>query len=109
VSWPFIIVTVISIVALGVSIKAWQKSRAIYAIESRVIRQPSGEARDEYLETNAAALNRELSSGRYTVLGLMERKGDGDWQLFLGKIKQDPSQAASRALWQRINRSRRTS
>lgn len=82
-----ILALIASAVAIGISIKAWQKSRAIYAIERRVIRQVTGGEQDLALDNLSDRLNKELSSGQYTVLALLERKADKDWELLLGKIK----------------------
>ena len=81
-----ILALIASAIAIGISIKAWQKSRAIYGIERRVIRQVTGGKQDLVLDRLSAKLNKELSSGQYTVLALLERKADKDWELLLGRI-----------------------
>jgi hypothetical protein len=76
---------VISAVSLIVSITAWRKSRAIYGVERAVIRQYRGTSED--LVVNENHLNETLSSGNYSILAVMERKADRDWEILLGRIK----------------------
>lgn len=77
----------LSLAAIIISIKAWHKSRAIYGIETEVLRQPTG-SRDD--SNSREALNTKLSKGMYTILSVVERsKSDDDWELILGKIKKD--------------------
>lgn len=73
-----------SIVALLISCLAWHKSRVIYAVETAVIRQPTG-GRDDLVDSTGP-LNEKLKSGKYTVLSLAERRADGDWSVLLGRI-----------------------
>lgn len=85
-SWPEIIAIIVSVVALIFSAKAWHKSRAVYDIETEVIRQPTGGRRDLY--TSMEHISKKLSSGNYTILAILERsKSDKDWEIFLGRIK----------------------
>lgn len=76
---------VFSTVSLFVSVVAWRKSRAIYGIERDVIRQYRGTKDD--LIYNEKNLNEKLSKGNYTILTVIERKADGDWEVLLGRIK----------------------
>ena len=83
--WPEIISIVIALLALYYSVKAWQKSRAIYGVERMVIRHFTGGNEDIY--KNEDKINEKLSSGNYSILSVMERtKGDKDWELLLGRI-----------------------
>lgn len=86
-NWLGVVTTILSAIALYVSIKAWQKSRAIYSIETTTIRQVRGRRDDEALETKMAEINAKLKTGKYTILHITTREADGDFQLFLGKIK----------------------
>lgn len=81
----FYVPWILSVVALTISIKAWHKSRAIYGVERAVIRQNRG-SRDD-LDINEKSLNEKLSNGDYTMLFVMERKADKDWEILLGRIK----------------------
>lgn len=88
--WPEIVSLILAIAALAVSVKAWQKSRAIYRVERTVIRQYTGDRND--LNKNENDLNEKLSSGEYTILTVTERtKSDNDWEVLLGRIKPDKS------------------
>lgn len=85
-NWPEAIAIIISLAALVVSVKAWHKSRAIYDIETEVVRQPIGSRADLY--SSMKHITEKLSSGAYTVLAILERsKSDKDWEVFLGRIK----------------------
>lgn len=83
-----VVISIASIViAVGSTILSWKKGRAIYGIETEVVRQPTGTRDDAITNTT---LNKKLSSGKYTILSTMERsKSDNDWELLLGKIKKD--------------------
>lgn len=73
--------------AIIISILSWVKSRAIYSIETEVIRQPTGSKDDMYKTTKH--ITDKLKSGKYTILSILERsKSDKDWEIFLGKIKK---------------------
>lgn len=86
--WPEIIAVVVSIGALFVSIKAWYKSRAIYDIETEVIRQPTGKRND--MDSSMKHISRKLSTGIYTILAILERsKSDKDWEVFLGRLNSE--------------------
>lgn len=86
--WPEISSFIISLGALIVSVKAWHRNRAIYNIETEVIRQPTGKLEDLYASTEN--ISNKLSSGDYTILTILERsKSDKDWEIFLGRIKPE--------------------
>jgi hypothetical protein len=76
---------VFSGIALVVSIKAWHKSRTIYGVERSVVHQYSGSKDDQFI--NQEDLNKKLGTGDYTILAVMERKADKDWEILLGRIK----------------------
>ena len=76
---------IIAAISLLVSVIAWRKNRAIYGIERDVIRQYRGTADD--LIFNEENLNEKLSKGNYTILTILERQADGDWEVLMNRIK----------------------
>lgn len=87
-NWPETVAIIISLAALVVSVKAWHKSRAIYDIETEVIRQPTGRREDLY--SSMKHISQKLSTGDYTILAILERsKSDKDWEVFLGRVKPE--------------------
>lgn len=85
--WVDALAIAISVIAIIVSVISWQKSRAIYAVERKAMRQITGEHDDLYI--NESSLNEKLQSGEWTILHVLERtKSDGDWEVLLGRIKK---------------------
>ncbi len=85
-SWTVTIPIIISIISLIVAWKAWSKNRAIYGVETEVLRQPTGKREDVYISTEH--ITTKLRSGNYTILSVVERsKSDNDWEIILGRIK----------------------
>lgn len=81
-----ILTLLFSLVSLIISILSWSKSRAVFGIETEVLRQPSGKKED--ITVNTKPISDKLKSGEYTVLSIVERtKTDGDWEIILGRIK----------------------
>lgn len=78
----------LSIIALLVSGWSWRKSRAIYQIETSTVRQVRGRSDDVAHDKSLAKINQKLISGKYTILNIGTREADGDFQIFLGKIKK---------------------
>lgn len=54
-------------------------------VERSVIRQCRGDRTD--MDINEKDLNQKLNSGEYTILAVMERRADKDWQVLLGRIR----------------------
>jgi hypothetical protein len=85
--WIALFALIISIIAIVVSVISWRKSRAIYAVERKVMRQITGAHDDMYI--NEQSLNEKLHKGEWTILDVLERsKSDGDWEVLLGRIKK---------------------
>lgn len=77
----------LSIVAIIISVVSWRKSRAIYKVERKTIRQFTGKHDD--LEISEDTLNEKLKNGEWAILHILERtKSDGDWEVLLGRIKK---------------------
>ena len=77
-----------SLVALIISVLSWKKSRVIYQFESLTIRQIRGRSDDAAHDKSVARLNKRLKSGSFTILNIATREADGDFQVFLGKVKK---------------------
>lgn len=85
-NWVEILAFVFPIVSLIIAILSWTKSRAVFGIETEVLRQSSGKKED--IIANTKRIADKLKTGEYTVLSIVERtKSDNDWEIILGRIK----------------------
>ena len=82
----------ILIVQIGVAVISYltlHRHRVVYAIKTAVLRMPQGTFSDTYtgvLETDH--IDKELRSGKYTILQIVERHADKDYEIILGRIKK---------------------
>lgn len=86
--WLEIISIILAVIALFISIKAWHKSRAIYGIERTTLRQTRGRQDDPIVQERLQEINTKLTSGKYTILNIISREADGDFEIIFGKIKK---------------------
>jgi len=84
--WPSVGILVAQIVIAVVTYFTAHRHRVIYGIKTAVLRMPHGTPTDVYaLQTDH--INKELESGKYTILQVVERAADQDLEIILGQIK----------------------
>lgn len=81
-NWADLLTLAIAVAALGLSIRAWHKSRVVYDIERKLFfRKP-----DLNGPNNNESLRKMLSSGKYTILHVQDYGGYPE--ILLGKVKK---------------------
>lgn len=78
--WLEILSVIISLGALYIAIKSWQKSRAVYNLEFHEFLQ------DKIRDVGNKEIRKKLNSGNYTILHSDYRSGQ--YNILLGKIKK---------------------
>ena len=85
--WISIGILIVQIVIAVVSYLTLHRHRAIYGIKTAVLRMPHGTPSDAYaLRTDH--IDKELGSGKYTILQIVERAADKDLEIILGQLKK---------------------
>ncbi len=87
--WISVGILIVQIAVATVSYLTLHRHRVIYSIKTAVLRMPHGTPSDAYaavLETDH--IDKELRSGEYTILQIVERDADKDLEIILGRIKK---------------------
>ena len=80
-------ILVAQIVIAVVSYLTLHRHRVVYSIKTAVLRMPHGTSSDAYaLQTDH--IDKELRSGKSTILQIVERDADKDLEIILGRIKK---------------------
>ncbi len=84
--WISVGILIVQIAVAVVSYLTLHRHRVIYGIKTAVLRMPGGTPMDVHA-LKIEHINKELISGKYTVLQLVERL-DKDLEIILGQIKK---------------------
>ena len=81
------IILIVQIVVAAVSYRTIHRNRAIYSLKTHVYRLPNGV--DDFGDVcNPEQINKDLVSGKYTIVQVVHRPADSDLEIVLGQIKK---------------------
>lgn len=78
---------IIALVALGVSIWSWHKSRAIYDIAKYKFPKSVGDSKTDEDRRHEEALREKLKSGKWQILQIYEQSAN-TLMVVIGKVKK---------------------
>lgn len=85
--WISACILAAQIIVAYISYRTLHRHRVVYALKTAVLRMPHGTRTDAHvLETEH--IDKELESGKYTILQIVERDADKDLEIILGQIKK---------------------
>ncbi len=85
--WISVGILIVQIAVALVSYFTVYRHRAVYSIKTSVLRMPHGTPHDVY-SCKTEHIDEDLSSGKYTILQIIERDVDKDLAVVLEQIKQ---------------------
>lgn len=86
--WVSVGILVVQVIVAVISYLTIYRHRVVYGIKTTVLRMPHGTQWDiQALKTEH--IDKELQSGKYTVLQIIERDADKDLEIILGQIKKE--------------------